>query len=193
MRRAKKWFLLSAVVLTVIIAVEIFAEQAKEEPRITMRKMQSQTVLYTIYRGSYDRMGEAIGNLFALAGQKGVYPRGSMCCVYLNNPQYVSSEHLLTEIRIPVGEEALKLTGTLGAMTDVKAIPAMDAAVAVKPKGVEDPNHIYENLGNWIYKEGYTVIEGPIEVFLSNGPMVSYAQMESEIMMPVKKISQNKD
>jgi len=193
MKMAKKWFLLSAMVVTVVIAVEIFAGQAEEKPEITVRKLQPQTVLYTIYRGSYDKIGEAIGNLFALAGQKGVYPRGSMCCVYLNNPQYVSSEHWLTEIRIPVGEEALKHAGTLGAMTDVKTIPAMDVAVAVKPKGMADAGPIYEAFRLWMHKEGYVGVEGPIEVFLSNSQTGTYAQMESEIMWPVKKLSQDKN
>jgi len=181
------------MVLLAVSVIEIFAEQAKEEPKITIRKLQPQTVLYAIYRGSYEKMGGAIGNLYALAGQKGVYPRGMMCFAYLNNPQYVSSEHLLTEIRIPVGEEALKLAGTLGEMTDVKNVPAMDVVVAVKPEGVEDPSPIYENLGLWIYKEGYTAIEGPMEVFLTNSPTGSYAQMKSDIMIPVEKLSENKD
>ncbi len=185
--------ILLAMVLSASSAIEIFAEQANEEPKITIRKLQPQTVLYTIYRGSYEKIGGAIGNLYTLAGQKGVYPRGSMCCVYLNNPQYVSSEHLLTEIRIPVGEEALKLAGTFGEMTDVKNVPAMDVAVAVKPEGVEDPNTIYENLGLWMHKEGYAAAENPIEIFLTNSLTGSYAQTKSEIMIPVEKFSQNKD
>jgi effector-binding domain-containing protein len=185
--------ILLAMVLLAVSAIEIFAEQAKEEPKITIRKLQQQTVLYTIYRGSYEKMGVAIGNLYALAGQKGVYPRGSMCCVYLNNPQYVSSEHQLTEIRIPVGEEALKLAGTLGEMTEVKTVPAMDVAVAVKPEGVADSSTIYKNLGLWMYKKGYAATEGPMEIFLTNSEAGNYAQMKSEIMIPVEKLSQNKD
>jgi effector-binding domain-containing protein len=189
MSKVRIWLpLLLAMVLMVISAVEIFAEQAAGKPEITIRKMQPQTVLYTIYRGSYDKMGKAIGNLYALAGGKGIYPHGALSCVYLNNPQLVSSEHWLTEIRIPMGEDALKLSGTLGEMTDVKTLPAMDAAVAIKPEGVTDPNLIYENLSRWIHKEGYTDIDGSIEVFLSNGAMGSYAQMKSEIMIPVKKL-----
>ena len=190
MGRLSVWLLLLlALVLIAVNVVEIFAEQATEKPKITVRKLPSHTVLYTIYRGSYDKMGQAIGNLYALAGEKGVYPRGALSCVYLNNPQFVSSEHWLTEIRIPVGEEALKLAGTLGEMTDVKTLPAMDVAVAVKPEGVVDPNPIYENLELWIHKEGYSAIEGPMEIFLTNGAMGSYAQMKSEIMIPIKKFS----
>jgi len=196
MKRAKKLFLLLVMVVMVLMvagAVEIFAEQSKGKTEITIRKLQSQTVLYTIYRGSYDKIGEPIGKLFTLAGEKGIYPRGSLCCVYLNNPQYVTSEHLLTEIRIPVGEEALKLAGTLGEMTDVKTVQAMEAAVAVKPAGVADPALIYKSLILWIHKEGYIGIEGPMEVHLTGGSGVSYAQMKSEIMWPVNKLSQDKD
>jgi len=194
MSKVKVWsLLLLAMALTAISVVEILAEQTTEKPKITVRQLKPQTALYTIYRGSYDKMGETIGNLYALAGQKGVYPRGSLCCVYLNNPEHVSSEHWLTEIRIPVSEEALKLAGTLGEMTDVKTIPAMDVVVAVKPEGVADPSPIYGSLSLWIHKEGYIAIEGPIEVFLSDGSTGAYAQMKSEIMIPVKKLSENKD
>lgn len=191
MKRAKKWFLLSAMVLIVISAVEIFAEQTQEKPTITIRKSQPQTVLYTIYRGSYDKIGQAIGGLYALAGQKDIKPLGPLCCAYLNNPQHVSSEHRLTEIRIPVGEEAMKLAGSLGEMTDVKAVPAMDVAVVVKPEGVADPGSLYEALGLWIHKEGYATEDGPIEVYLTGGAGMSYAQMKSEIMVAVKKFEQN--
>jgi DNA gyrase inhibitor GyrI len=193
MSKVKVWSLLLAMVLMVISAVEIFAEQTTEKPKITIRQLKPQTVLYTIYRGDYEKMGGAIGNLYALAGQKGLYPRGSMCCVYLNNPDHVSSEHWLTEIRIPVGEKAMKLAGTLGEMTDVKTIPAIQVAVTIKPKGMSDPSPIYGNLSLWMHKEGYIATDGPMEIFLTNGAGGSYAQMKSEIMIPAKKLAESND
>ena len=100
-------------VFVVGIAADIYAKSATK-PAVTIRKVNEQVVLYTIYRGSYDQMGKAIGELYALAGQKGIMPRGPMTYAYLNNPKYVARQHLLTEIRIPVGKEALKSAGTLG-------------------------------------------------------------------------------
>ncbi len=181
--------LLVVIGLVAVIAVKIFAESTSNNPAFTIRKVEQQVVLYTIYRGSYDKVGTAIGKLFALAGQKGISPKGQPLYVYLNNPQYVSSEHWLTEIRIPVDKESLKLAGTLGEMTDIKVLPAMDVAVAVKPEGLADPNTIYDEFNPWILKQGYIATDGPCENFLTNPTGGNYAQMRTEIMIPVKKTS----
>lgn len=193
MSKLKMSLLLTAVGLVVVSVAQIPAESAGGKGGFAVRKLEKQVVLYTIYRGSYDKVGPAIGKLFALAGQKGIRPRGQISHVYLNNPKLVSSQHWLTEIRIPVGKEALKLAGTLGEMTDVKALPAMEVVVAVKPKGQSDPAPIYEELYRWILKEGYVASQGPIETFLANTETGNYAQMKSEIMVPVGKFSQQKD
>jgi effector-binding domain-containing protein len=178
-----------AVAVVVMIGVEIFAESNTTEPAFEIRKVSEQTVLYTIHRGSYDKTGMAIGKLYALAGQKGLRPMGAMSYTYLNNPNLVSSEHCLTEIRIPVAKEALKLTGKLGEMTDVKTLPEMNAAVAIKPKGIKDPGKIYEHLYYWIFKNSYMVTDAACETFLSGAQTGDYAQMKSEIMIPVAKVS----
>jgi len=182
-------FLLSVIGLMVISTAEIFAESTTANPAFTIRKVEQQAVLYTICRGSYDKSGTAVGRLFALAGQKGMTPKGPPLYVYLNNPQYVSSEHWLTEIRIPVDDPSLKFAGTLGEMTDVKLLKATDVAVVIKPEGMADPAPIYDQLQDWILKQGYTASEGPLENFLTNPAGENYAQMKTEIMIPVKKVS----
>lgn len=193
MSKAKvRFILLLAIVLVAIGVVGICAEQATNEPKITIRQLGSQTVLYSIYRGDYSKVGPAIGKLYALAGKSGIYPRGSLSCVYLNSPRYVSSEHCLTEIRIPVGEEALKLAGTLGEMTDVKTMPAMEVAVVEKSMGETDYAAIFNRLYTWIAKQGYLATDDACETFLTNNER-NYALMKSEIMIPVKKLSVSKD
>ena len=161
-----------------------------EKDGVSVRKINEEIVLYTIYRGSYDKVGAAIGKLFALAGSKAIKPQGPISFVYLNNPRYVSSQHWLTEIRVPVGKETLKHAGTLGEMTDIKAVPAVELAVAVKPEGQADPGPIYERLYTWIYKAGYMHIEDPRERFLTGASTGDYARMKSEIMVPVMKVSE---
>ncbi len=188
MNKVKVWSVgLLTAVLMVVSALEIFAQSTAEKTAITLRKVESQVALYTIHRGSYETTGAAVGKLFALAGQKGILPRGPALYVYLNNPNYVSKEHLLTEIRIPVSKEALSFAGTLGEMTDIKNLPATEFAVAIKPEGQADPAPIYEELCTWITEQGYLAIEGPAEKFLTNAEAGNYAQMKSEIMIPAKK------
>ena len=190
MGKVKVWTLLLLTIgFMVISVVEIFAKPSTAKSDFTIRKVKQRVVLYTIHRGSYDKMGAGIGKLFALAGEKGITPRGRVSYAYLNNPQYVSSKHWLTEIRIPVGKEALKLTGTLGEITDVKTLPAMELAVAIKPKGQADPGPIYDKLYTWIFQQGYIATDSVCEMFLTNAMAGDYAQMKSEIVIPIRKLS----
>ena len=190
MNRSKVWlFLMVALVLTATVTVGILADQVTDKSGVTIRQVKPQTVLYTIYRGDYDKAGQAIGSLYAMAVQKQIWPSGPLHFAYLNNPKHVSSEHWLTEIRIPVREEALKHAGTLGEMTDVKKLPAMTVVVATKPAGLADSEPIYVRVDNWIFKQGYAGIAGPCEKFLANAATGDYARMKSEIMIPVTKIS----
>jgi effector-binding domain-containing protein len=181
-----------AIVMSVLIVIAAFCIAATTEvsskPKFEIRKVEQQTILYTIYRGPYEKSGQAVGKLFALAGQKGIIPKGSVQYAYLNNPHYISKEHYLTEIRIPVDKDALKLAGTLGEMTDIKVLPAIEMVVAKKPKGMADPNSIYNDMSKWIYENKYAGLDSPVEIILSGAMTGDYSQMEAEIMMPVKKI-----
>ncbi len=194
MNKVKTWLILTMIIcLTTVGVVKILAKSPSEKTGVSIRKIEKQVVLYTIYRGSYDKIGPAIGNLYALAGKNQISPRGGPYYVYLNNPNQISSQHWLTEIRIPVSKDALKAMGTLGEMTDIKALPAVDVAVAVKPQGQADPSDIYNRLSTWILKQNYIATDSPREVFLTNAMVGDYAQMETEIMFPIQKSSLDKD
>ena len=78
-------------------------------------------------------------------------------------------------------------------MTDIKALPAMEVAVAVKPEGQTDPGPIYKNLYTWIFKQGYMPTGSHREVFLTNVMTGNYAQMKTEIMIPIRKLPPEKD
>ena len=172
--------------------VAICAEPNAVKPEVAIRKAEAQTVLYTLYRGPYDKVGPAIGKLFMLAGQKGMAVRGPLAMIYLNNPQLVSSAHWLTELRIPVDKNALKLAGALGEFTDVKELPAFELAVVTKGEGVADLSPLMERLETWIRENGYTALEGPRETTLKGAETGDYAKMLSEIAIPLQKIAEHK-
>jgi effector-binding domain-containing protein len=167
--------------------VEIYAEQEDAKSEITIRKIEPQVVIYTIYRGEYQKIGQPIGNLYSLAMKKQIWPKGSVSLVYLNSPQYVSGEHCLVEIRIPVGKEALKKAGTFGEMTDIKELKAMEVAVIKKPAGQMNYGSLYNSLYKWIAQNGYRNTENACEIFSGIGG-ADYSQMSSEIMVPVEKL-----
>ncbi len=182
----KVWSSASAAALAMVVAGALAAAEAGQ-PAVTIRKAPEQVVLYTLYRGPYDGVGPVIGKLMMQAGQKGIAPQGNISFAYLNNPGLTTKEHNLVEIRVPVGQAALKLAGTLGEFTDVKALPAMDLAVIVKPKGVSDPTQLRAQLAAWIHDNGYEAVDACSETFLGMGG--GYADMESEIAYPVRKLA----
>jgi effector-binding domain-containing protein len=190
----KKTVMMTLSVLAMLAVAVATDEQTASGPdsgqaEITVRTLPAQTVLYTIVRGPYQKTSQAVGGLYALAGQKGLRPMGPPTYTYLNNPNRISGEHWLTEIRTPIGDDALKLAGTLGDMTDVKQMPAVTVAVAIKPEGMADSSAIYGEIYTWAYKNGYRTVDSPSEVFLTNAAGGDYTQMKSEIMMPVGKMS----
>jgi effector-binding domain-containing protein len=191
MSKLRALLLLSVIVLMVAGAAVISAKSSSGKSAFAIRKVEKQVVLYTIYRGSYDKVGPAIGKLYELAGSKGIKPQGPITFVYLNNPRCVSSQHWLTEIRVPVSKETLKLAGFLGEMTDVKEVPAVEVVVAVKGEGQADPSPIYERLFTWIYNTGYVHFEDPMEKFLGGASTGDYSQMKTEIMVPVSKFTED--
>ena len=156
---------------------------------VKIEQAPAEVVLYTIYRGPYERMGQAIGSLFMVAGQKQIQPQGPVTMVYLNCPKEVTPEHYLTEVRVPVGEEALQHAGQLGEMTDIKRLPAVEVMVVEKPVGVADPSPIYQYLMVWTARHGYLVAGGPRETMLGMGGP-DYASMHTRIALPVVTLDQ---
>ncbi|HBG26338.1 MAG: hypothetical protein A2Y12_08130 [Planctomycetes bacterium GWF2_42_9] len=171
---------------------------AAQEPNsfsISIGKMESQTILYTIYRGPYEKVGQAIGELYAVAGKNRINPQGNLRFVYLNNPHLfaLNAQHCIVEIQIPVSQDALKLAGTLGTMTDIKTLIAMDTVVIKKPAGCKDYGAVYTYLFAWIAKNGYRPIDNAFEVFESGGQNQTCENIaQSDIVVPVTKVSDAK-
>ncbi len=176
-----------AVLAAAVITVHVSAGANEEESKVTIQQVDKQTVLYTIYRGPYERIGKAIEGLYALAGANQARPAGGPALVYLNNPQLTSPQHLLTEIRIPVSEDALKLAGTLGEMTDVKTVPAVEMAVITRQVGQMDYALLYNRLYVWIAEHGYRAIDNPCEVFSADMKEGGRDLINPEIMIPVEQ------
>jgi DNA gyrase inhibitor GyrI len=188
--KTKTIFAACLLICAALLFISEVPAEEKEKPQVQIEQKQSHAVLYTIYRGPYDAVGEAIGTLYQTAGKNGIRPAGQMHFVYLNNPRLVDSAHWLTEIRIEVGDDALKHEGKLGKWIDVKRIPPLQMAVITKPAGIEDPSDVYLRLAQWLYENEYYILESFQEAF--GGAMTqNYQQMETRIMVPVEKKTSN--
>jgi effector-binding domain-containing protein len=180
--------LVSLLVMAVaVFTVELFAEANNTSSDFAIKRLEAQTVLYTVYRGPYESIGSAVGELYGLAMQKKITPRGPIALVYLNSPQNTSPEHYLVEVRIPVDANALQQAGSLGPMTDIKTLKATEYAVMKRQPGDMDYGAFYQTLYGRITKEGYHRTDNAIEVFTEVGMGGNYSQMKTETMVPVMK------
>ena len=188
MRHTKYYVSVGVLGVALAAGSGILAESKPQGSAVEIRRTQEQVVLYTIHRGPFDKLGSTIGKLMGMAGPKGLYPKGSISLMYLNDFEAVPSQHWLTEIRIPVPEEGLRHAGTFGEFTDVKKLPSIEVAVASKPQGLASPESIYRQLHSYMFENGYMPTEGPCEVFLTNAQASDYSNMKSEIMIPSRKV-----
>jgi effector-binding domain-containing protein len=187
MCKTKNILVLLTVVIVAAVTVELLAVQGNSDSDFAIKKLDAQTVLYTVYRGPYESIGSAVGELYGLAARKKITPRGPIAMVYLNNPQNTSREHYLVEIRIPVDANALQQAGSLGPMTDIKTLKATEYAVMKRQPGDMDYGAFYQTLYGRITKEGYHRTDNAIEVFTEVGMGGNYSQMKTETMVPVVK------
>jgi effector-binding domain-containing protein len=72
------------------------------DPEMEVRILPGGNVLSLIHKGSYNKLHEAWSRIGAYAEEKEYVPNGLHREVYLNDPNIVSEEELLTELQIPV-------------------------------------------------------------------------------------------
>ncbi len=146
-----------------------------------IRQENPQIVLYTVHRGAKQTLPAAIRKLRDIAKDKGIKTEKGITLVALNNPLQQPGDHILTEIRIPVNSDALKYTGKLGEMTDVKRLPGCSVAVLEKRVGISDVFPYYENLYEYIRERERIPIYGPQETFSKDYDPNNYEKLKSEI------------
>jgi DNA gyrase inhibitor GyrI len=161
------------------------------EKSFEVRRTEESVVLYTIYRGPLEpvnAVNATVQQLMMMAIQRGLKPKTIITFMYLNNPDMTPSAHWLTEIRIPVSDNALKVAGTFGPFTDVKKLAPVDVVVAIKPEGMADPMPVYRKLFPWLLAHNYLPLEGASETFLTNTQTNDYSKMKTQIQIPVRKL-----
>ena len=72
------------------------------DPEMEVRTLTGGKVLSLIHKGSYSKLHESWSRIGAYAEEREFIPNGLHREVYLNDPNSVSEEDLLTELQIPV-------------------------------------------------------------------------------------------
>ena len=79
-----------------------FEGSAQDEGKVMIKIIPEHTVIAAMHKGPYTEVGPVIHGLAEYAAENGYDIIGPVTEVYLNNPNEVDPEELLTEVQFPV-------------------------------------------------------------------------------------------
>lgn len=84
------------------VAVPITGKVTLSDPSFEVKNLPKRKVASLVHKGSYETIGMAYKNLYEYIMKNGLEMAGSMMDIYLNDPNTVESDDILTEIQAPV-------------------------------------------------------------------------------------------
>ena len=84
------------------VAVPITGRIVIEDPEVEVRDLKPKKVVSLIYKGPYDSIAEGYEAILNYIQGNDFEINGSMRDIYLNDPNSVEPEDLMTEIQIPI-------------------------------------------------------------------------------------------
>jgi effector-binding domain-containing protein len=84
------------------LAVPITGKVTLSDPSIEVKNLPRQRVVSLVHKGSYETIGTAYAKLYDYVVKSGLELSGPMMDVYLNDPNTVEPDEILTEIQAPV-------------------------------------------------------------------------------------------
>ena len=84
------------------VAVPITGRISVEDSDVEIKNLKSMKVASLIFKGSYESISEGYNKLFEFIQKEGLEPIGPMMDLYLNDPNDVEPNDVLTEIQMPI-------------------------------------------------------------------------------------------
>jgi len=84
------------------VAVPVTGKVTLSDPSFEVRNLPSRRVASLVHKGSYETIGPAYAKLYDYVVRSGLELSGPMMDVYLNDPNTVEPDEILTEIQAPV-------------------------------------------------------------------------------------------
>ena len=84
------------------IAIPITGKVTVNDPSIEVKNLPKRKVVSLVHKGSYETIGMAYKTLYEHITKNGLEMNGPMMDIYLNDPNTVEPEDILTEIQAPV-------------------------------------------------------------------------------------------
>ena len=84
------------------VAVPITGKVMLDDPSFEVRNLPERKVASLVHKGSYETIGMAYKKLYDYIVKNGLEMAGPMMDIYLNDPNTVEPDEILTEIQAPV-------------------------------------------------------------------------------------------
>jgi effector-binding domain-containing protein len=84
------------------VAVPVTGKVVLEDPAVEVRNLEPVKVVSLVHRGSYETIGQAYQRLHGYISEKGLEIAGPMRDLYLNDPNTVAPDEIMTEVQAPI-------------------------------------------------------------------------------------------
>ncbi|MFH2109676.1 MAG: MerR family transcriptional regulator [Candidatus Bathyarchaeota archaeon] len=84
------------------VAVPVTGKLVVEDPAVEVRNLEPCRVVSLVHRGSYETIGQAYQRLHGYVSEKSLEIAGPMRDLYLNDPNKVAPDEIMTEVQAPI-------------------------------------------------------------------------------------------
>jgi effector-binding domain-containing protein len=169
--------------LFLIFLCSSIALQAAQSGSVSLQKVEPFSYFFLRYKGSFDQIQNAIGQLVQEMQMQNVVPAGPLMGIYYNGPEEVKPEQLEWEIGFPVTPQAL-----IQPPLQKKEWNYIDVASCLHTGPYEKTSETIRKMLEWMDANGYAVAGPIMERYMDMNPAeLKPEQLKTEIWIPCKK------
>jgi len=151
---------------------------------IAIKNVPSQKIAYAEIIGPYSEIGDNLNALSFWGEQNGLATSTVLMGIFYDDPGVVPAFKLKSEVAMTV-----PMNTQPDSVYPVRELPEMTVASVVLKGPHDDITKRYGEVFGWVAQNNYSV-EGPLfEIYLKCGKDIPETEYETEIRIPVKKIS----
>lgn len=142
---------------------------------------------YTVMKGPYSGTGETFKQLLSWMEQNNLSRAGNPMAIFLNSPQETREEELSTEIQLPIAEDLTEVVFTDTSLIKIKRVESVQVVSTYYRGPYNEISHTYQNLMEWIGRNGYQIAGPAKEIYWDNPEWVKAENLMTEIQFPIKR------
>lgn len=179
------WNIGLAAIFVISMAVGVGGRTAGGGQSFTVQQTEAFAYVCLPQKGSFEKMGEAIGSLMREMQAQNVVPAGPMMGVYINSPFDVKPEELEWEIGFPVTAQAL-----IQPPLEKKEWNYTQVLSGMHQGPYEKTGETIQKMMEWMEANGYVPAGPVLERYLDMNPgELKPEELKTEVWIPCQKRS----